>query len=318
MFEIIKQLIINYLKNELEKPIYDISFKKKASADIESAINDLMSLFNDIEGLYSQNKNEIEEVLVKSINNLYHSDMYSVSSHIKHINSFFFIKQLLLIFYTNMSVEDFNLFLKKKTKAIRKFFNKHPEMYLLFDIALNKLFNPQAINPFEAKEMSDYRLVEIKNIPENLCLYHGTTYENYLKIIDSGYIMPSEYKAIDGFTESQKSFYAQKDGFVFLASGLDIPIDYAHGNYRENIFKSRESNGEIVYKDILTFLNDKGIIFAVNPKNYNLFLDTVTSEFLINSKISLKDTKAYLVERNNGIVTIKDMEGNKVNDLCYV
>lgn len=62
-----------------------------------------------------------------------------------------------------------------------------------------------------------------KNIRlKNVKLYHGTSYDNYLKIKESGYIRPSDYT--DGTYENDKlaKVYRSESGFVFTSDSIDF------------------------------------------------------------------------------------------------
>lgn len=148
-----------------------------------------------------------------------------------------------------------------------------------------------------------------KNIKlKNVKLYHGTSYDSYLKIKESGYIRPSDYT--DGTYENAKlaKVYRSESGFVFTSDSIDFPLSFCFGGRTKNAISwaypdEKEDRGNN---------SDIGVIFEIDPTYYNVyFYDKGDfSEFLIRGAVALKDAKPmfYQLTFGEGIKQLTEEE----------
>lgn len=148
-----------------------------------------------------------------------------------------------------------------------------------------------------------------KNIRlKNVKLYHGTSYDNYLKIKESGYIRPSDYTDGTYANDNLAKMYRSESGFVFTSDSIDFPLSFCFGGRTKNAIswaypdedKNRGYNCDI------------GVIFEIDPTYYNVyFYDKGDfSEFLIRGAVALKDAKPmfYQLTFGEGIKQLTEEE----------
>lgn len=148
-----------------------------------------------------------------------------------------------------------------------------------------------------------------KNIRlKNVKLYHGTSYDNYLKIKESGYIRPSDYTDGTFANDNLAKMYRSESGFVFTSDSIDFPLSFCFGGRTKNAIswaypdedKNRGYNCDI------------GVIFEIDPTYYNVyFYDKGDfSEFLIRGAVALKDAKPmfYQLTFGEGIKQLTEEE----------
>lgn len=189
-----------------------------------------------------------------------------------------------------------------------------------------------ALLDYSAKQISDYlgsnkvqkfqaswekvtqeEMVELtKKIPvklQNVKLYHGTSYDNYLRIKHDGYIKTTDYT--DGtYSNDNIAFrYKNESGYVFTSDSLDFPISFCFGGYRNNsISWAYKESKEKERKN-----TDIGVVFEIDSTKYEIFYypNKGESEFLIKGNVNLKDTKVIFYDFNGGsIKQITEEEAN--------
>lgn len=172
----------------------------------------------------------------------------------------------------------------------------------------------------DIQEIKEYiKPIKIENVSKDFRLYHGTSMENYKDIIKYGAIKTSNYANLNYDNIQNKEYYQEvygmEDGHIFLDSGLDIPIAFSCGGYRKNIlYWSRESTEEeIERKNNEDDINSDGVIFIINPANYNLYYYNHKNEFMIDSDIRLEDTEVIFTHFRGGQVTFTDKEGKEID-----
>ena len=325
-------LLENFVLSDNNSNIVRELKKEVGQNEIISAFKD-WSDFTDKYKIYiDKNTNEYKKIV-----NLFLDCMYDVlprwydSIYRAVIFEIFSNKMMFILFkdYAN-GQELFQNYVDDFAKLI----TKHDKLFVFL---ITKLSN--GMNSYLTREMikdADYTDEQIKEAEKRSTpikleyfspefrLYHGTSLENYKDILKDGFIKRSDYKNLD-YTEVKdsekilKSKYKFEDNFVFLDAGMDIPISFSSGGYRKNIlYWAREDDPEEKKrKGNEDSLNSEGVIFIVNPNNYNVYYYPSENQFLIDTDIDIRDTEVIFVHYKGGIISITDKEGNEINDLLY-
>lgn len=325
-------LLENFVLSDNNSNIVRELKKEVGQNEIISAFKD-WSDFTDKYKIYiDKNTNEYKKIV-----NLFLDCMYDVlprwydSRYRAVIFEIFSNKMMFILFkdYAN-GQELFQNYVDDFAKLI----TKHDKLFVFL---ITKLSN--GMNSYLTREMikdADYTDEQIKEVEKRSTpikleyfspefrLYHGTSLENYKDILKDGFIKRSDYKNLD-YTEVKdsekilKSKYKFEDNFVFLDAGMDIPISFSSGGYRKNIlYWAREDDPEEKKrKGNEDSLNSEGVIFIVNPNNYNVYYYPSENQFLIDTDIDIRDTEVIFVHYKGGIISITDKEGNEINDLLY-
>lgn len=127
-------------------------------------------------------------------------------------------------------------------------------------------------------------------------LYHGTSYENYLKIQEDGYIKASDYLDGDFPNENVAKIYRDESGYVFCSDDMDRPLAYGIGGFKENTlfryFKSKDKKEQSNFK----YHGSISVIFEIDTSKYETFYYSGKreGEFLIKGNVSLDDVKVHM------------------------
>ena len=127
-------------------------------------------------------------------------------------------------------------------------------------------------------------------------LYHGTSYENYLKIQEDGYIKASDYLDGDFPNENVAKIYRDESGYVFCSDDMDRPLAYGIGGFKENTlfryFKSKDKKEQ----SNLKYHGSISVIFEIDTSKYETFYyrGKGQGEFLIKGNVSLDDVKVHM------------------------
>lgn len=127
-------------------------------------------------------------------------------------------------------------------------------------------------------------------------LYHGTSYENYLKIQEDGYIKASDYLDGDFPNENVAKIYRDESGYVFCSDDMDRPLTYGIGGFKENTlfryFKSKDKKEQ----SNLKYHGSISVIFEIDTSKYETFYYSGKrqGEFLIKGNVSLDDVKVHM------------------------
>lgn len=166
------------------------------------------------------------------------------------------------------------------------------------------------------ENISDEAMEElIKKIPiklQNVKLYHGTSFENYLKIKEDGCIKATNYSDGNYANDNEALAYMDESGYVFTSDSLDFPLSFCFGGYRDNsISWAYEESRKKERKN-----TDIGVVFEIDPTGYEVlyYPNKGESEFLIKGNVKLKDTKVtvYKIDYDEGIRQITEEEANKI------
>lgn len=167
----------------------------------------------------------------------------------------------------------------------------------------------KAIIERDKSMVSDFPLVSTM---QNVKLYHGTSYDNYLKIKKDGFIKPSDYS--DGNYkghENIKEIYLNENGYVFVIDSMDFPLRTCLGGERKNLIQSWAYDDEL---DKDTRNHDLGVIFEIDPTNYEVYFNRLKREFMIKGKVSMADVRPifYRFTDRYEFVEITEIEMKKL------
>lgn len=208
-------------------------------------------------------------------------------------------------------------------KKILEYEDKYKEMSSYLLNYLIKDYNEIAEQYCQSSEKMDENLKKVldeKNSVEyipitkmkDVKLYHGTSYDNYLQIKESGVIKPSNYD--DGNYHGYKNVeavYLSETGYVFTSDSMDFSLKYCFGGYRKNLIEkwAYDTNNNEAKKNI-----NLGVIFEIDPANYKVYLAKAKREFVIEGEVSINDTKPifYLLNNNYEYIELSEDEINKI------
>ena len=156
----------------------------------------------------------------------------------------------------------------------------------------------------ENKEILEKIPVELQNVK----LYHGTSYENYLKIKKDGYIKPSNYDDGKYPDKNVEDIYLKESGYVFTSDSIDFPLSLCFGGYRDTIVKWARKKEKNKAKGGQPTI---GVVFEIEPSNYEIsYYRKDQSEFLIKGNVDLKDTRPmfFKIDFIDGIKQLSEVE----------
>lgn len=296
-----KNSIIEWIKRqffgtEMFKEIEKIVGKE----EINSAIDDI-DIFEPLVDLIDDSESEaMEKMLEKLTSGI---DLSFFAEYMVACFSLFY-EQLVLDVnkYGKRRYGEENVFQTVMDYCMQKYTEKHPVMADEFIRASSRtIFGNPILITFDKPDEKKV----IKDMPDNLMVYHGTTYENYLEILKCGKINPSDYSELNPNLRSQT-------GYVYVEPGLDTPLRFGKGVKRKTI---QEFKDHIF--DLDKYINAKSAIFEIPAAKYGLYFNYRFNSYAIKGSVDIKDCRILLVERNRGKITITDKEGNKINDLLY-
>lgn len=158
----------------------------------------------------------------------------------------------------------------------------------------------------EEVEKATYKLpVKLKNV----MLYHGTSYENYLKIKETGIIRATDYSEGDFAGKNLNRIYKKESGYVFCSDCIDFPMSLSFGGYKKNSNEWAFGNE----KSKPSFLNNIGAVLVVDPSSYDTFYygQKRESEFLISGDVSIADVRDVLFYKvdyeDDGAMSVKQI-----------
>ena len=265
-------------------------------------ISDLMEMIDKIADIYTHITN-YDEIMVK-----YTTLLNTVVPKRWHDRFRQYVAAWIL-YKTEWDIDDEEE-IKKCFDELDKVIDKNKNGFMcVLDKAMAQLIKKSEIDSNEKiKKASEFyenmnnEAVEglIKKIPvklQNVKLYHGTSYENYLKIKKDGYIKATNYLGGNYSNDNESLVYENESGYVFTSDALDLPLYFCFGGYRDKsiawAFDGRKK--EIKNKNI-------GVVLEIDVTGYQVFFypNKKESEFLIKGDVDLKDTKATIYKFDYG------------------
>lgn len=209
--------------------------------------------------------------------------------------------------------------IEKHFAELQKMIEKNKNGFVaLLDYSAEQISNYLGLNKVQKFQASwenatQEEMVELtKKIPvklQNVKLYHGTSYDNYLRIKHDGYIKTTDYTNGTYSNDNIAFRYKNESGYVFTSDSLDFPISFCFGGYRDNSISW--AYGESKEKERKN--TDIGVVFEIDSTKYEIFYypNKGESEFLIKGNVNLKDTKVIFYDFNGGsIKQITEEEAN--------
>lgn len=307
--DIVKNIVSNLLP---DNSLIDIDTLLKMQNDLQP--------FQDFINRYPDVETEVYKSLIRLIKNIYVGMPSSFASEYRRMCIEIFTQDIAvnIIEKTNFDVY------KEFYEITMKLFNKHSKEFIgmidnIFKSASKSYGNDIFVSSniiLNDKDKYDKvtSVIKINNIDPDFRLYHGTSIGNYRKILKDGVIKRSNYKKVDfgNLDNISKMYKYMESKYLFLASDIDKSLGYSLGGYRKNNFDL----GGREYFEVLNekIFNSEGVIFKINPQNYNVFYFPSRNEFLINSDVKVEDTEMIFVHLKDGKITI-DKEVN-YNELC--
>lgn len=154
---------------------------------------------------------------------------------------------------------------------------------------------------------------------ENVTFYHGTSYENYLQIKESGVIRHTDYTDfVNERSANREKHFRGNSGYVFLSDSIDKPLSYSFGGYRDTLLDYGEDSAKKSAKAHLFKQKGEklrkeniGVIFEFQPKGYNVFYAVAESDFVVDSDIQFTDignVRFFYIDNDVQIQEITEQE----------
>ena len=193
---------------------------------------------------------------------------------------------------------------RRLANELNKLFEDNPEIYSyymykqqhdLYDMLVDA--DMDILSERFEKEISDKEIEKMTEkilITEtNVKFYHGTSYENYLKIIEDGFIKATDYSYAKYPNEKIEKLYVGESGYVFVMDSLDIPLAFSFGGYRQNASPwAYDVDGAYDVDEI-------GVVFEIDPTKYELYFLKKDNEFIIKGDIPIDDVNVLFFRMEN-------------------
>ena len=215
---------------------------------------------------------------------------------------------------------------------LNTFCKEHPYFFNIINMVIDQYYLGESFliisDDMIDKNIERLQPINIKSADGQINLYHGTSIEAYKRIIEDGYLVPTNYVGLKRDTYVQaEEVYSEKynkmqTGYCFFSTDLSYVLGYAIDRQGLNAIgisisnsKDERSNEEIIDSR----LNSDGVIFVIDPKKYigNLYYVPANNEFMIKGEVNIRDARVIFVHRNKGKILLTDEKGDVVNDLCY-
>lgn len=207
---------------------------------------------------------------------------------------------------------------------LEKLYKDNPEIFKYFiksnQARINDMMFDSQENLFENTDyLSDENISKLTKTflitTSNVKFYHGTSYKNYLKILEDGFIKATDYSDAKYPSDEVRKIYENETGYVFVMDSLDIPLAFSFGGYRKNAIpwaynsENHDLNDlsleEIINGDFFDDLDEIGVVFEIDPTKYELYFYTKDNEFMIKGDISIDDVNVlfFKMDKKTGHIT---------------
>lgn len=333
---IVNNIVVMLLHGFLESPnctLTDEQKKTLANGELEEAVKNykeylpVFSMFVDAKAV------DILTAMVNYIEILYDSKPLESNRILSMYKQQIMIKELKSIVVELIGKENLNNFFTKIADEMEQYFTEYPNFDKLVIDILATINGNKELNDYLAKSVDwmQLRNTPLKEIPQDLRLYHGTSLANWQMIVESGFLKPSDYTDVNEETETNRLIaianmiiengelrkkYLQAhqlaNGYVYFSYGLDDPLAFSDAGYRTNLFDLNRE--QAVYS-----LDDTSVILELqNPEKYEISVNE-RNEFAVKGAIPAAELKPFFVHRKDGVITaIVDENGEDAYGyLCY-
>lgn len=168
---------------------------------------------------------------------------------------------------------------------------------LLDDINVLSEEYAEKLSDEEIEKMTEKILITDTNVK----FYHGTSYENHLKIIKDGYIKATNYLDAKYPNKKIKRLYEAETGYIFVMDSLDIPLAFSFGGYRKNAIPwayDNEDEYDLKNED-KNDIHNIGVVYEIDPTKYELYFYRKENEFIIKGNIPIDDVNTLFFKIND-------------------
>lgn len=301
--------------------------KKNTLDDIEPAIKDFTVYFGEELKILKKHYPDIEKAFYEYIERMYdQAPTRTEGLFHKQVCGYFLLQSLKMIIK-----EEVGLWNRLKDN-INTFCKEHPYFSNIINMVINQYYLEESFliisDDTVDKTIERLQPVNIKSVDGQINLYHGTCIETYKRIIEDGYLIPTNYVGLkrDTYVQAEK-VYSEKynkmqTGYCFFSADLSYVLGYAIDRQGLNAIGISTSNSEDERNNeeiIDSRLNSDGVIFVIDPKKYigNLYYVPSNNEFMIKGNVDIRDVRVIFVHRNKGKILLTNEKGDVINDLCY-
>ena len=252
---IVNNIVVMLLHGFLESPnctLTDEQKKTLANGELEEAVKNykeylpVFSMFVDAKAV------DILTAMVNYIEILYDSKPLDSKRILSMYKQQIMIKELKSIVVELIGKENLNNFFTKIADEMEQYFTEYPNFDKLVIDILATINGNKELNDYLAKSVDwmQLRNTPLKEIPQDLRLYHGTSLANWQMIVESGFLKPSDYTDVNEETETNRLIaianmiiengelrkkYLQAhqlaNGYVYFSYGLDDPLAFSDAGY---------------------------------------------------------------------------------------
>lgn len=327
--EILRKIMSQYI-SFIERYISKCEFLN--DAEKEMAVDEMKIIsfefkekYNDLLEAIEKNSSKINRILNETLCRLYNQPPFGNNTCFYRT---FIINLCTYSLYNDLDDEVIELI----TCKLEQFIEDYPNFTKVLDSFIDQLYGIPSFSRLKIKEVDrlyDYiRPIKVEHLEGKLKLYHGTAFDSYSKIVEDGFLAATDYMDIkedpdNTITESlaKEKYYKMQTGYSFFSTDLSYILAYAMNRGGANAVGAVND----VYKpfrlgDIIEWwLKSRGVIFEIDAEKYKdrLYYVPANGEFLIKGNVDIRDARVIFVKRENGVVTLTDEKGDKINDLRY-
>ena len=327
--EILRKIMSQYI-SFMERYISKCEFlsekEKEMAVDEMKLISfEFKEKYNDLLEAIKKNSSKINRILNETLCRLYNQPPLGSNAYLYRA---FIVNLCIYSLFNDLDDEVIELIACK----LKQFIEDYPNFTKVLNVFINQLYGIPSFSRLKIKEVDklhDYiRPIKVEHLEGKLKLYHGTAFDSYSKIAKDGFLVATNYLNIkensdNTITENlfKEKYYKMQTGYTFFSTDLSYILVYAmnHGGANavgavNDVHKSIRSVDMIEW-----WLESRGVIFEIDAEKYKdrLYYVPANGEYLIKGNVDIRDARVIFVNRKNGVVTLTDEKGDKINDLRY-
>lgn len=281
--------------------------------------------YNDLLEAIEKNSSKINRILNETLCRSYSQPPFVNSTYFYRA---FIINLCIYSLFNDLDDEVIELIACK----LEQFVEDYPDFTKVLDAFIDQLYGIPSFSRLKIKEVDklyDYmRPIKVEHFEGKLKLYHGTAFDLYSKIAEDGFLVATDYLNIkedpdNTITENliEEKYYKMQTGYSFFSTDLSYILAYAMDRGGANAVGAvNDVHKPIRLVDMIEWwLKSRGVIFEIDAEKYKdrLYYVPANGEYLIKGNVDISDARVIFVNRENGVVTLTDEKGDKINDLRY-
>lgn len=327
--EILRKIMSQYI-SFIEEYITKCEFlnekEKEMAVDEMKLISfEFKEKYNDLLEAVEKNSPKINRILNETLCRLYSQPPFANNACLYRA---FIINLCIYSLYNDLDDEVIELI----TYKLKQFIEDYPNFTKVLDAFIDQLYGIPSFSRLKIKEVDKLydhmRPIKVEHFEGKLKLYHGTPFDSYSKIVEDGFLVATDYLNIkkdpdNTITENliEEKYYKMQTGYSFFSTDLSYILAYAMDRGGANAVGAvNDVHKPIRSVDMIEWwLKSRGVIFEIDAEKYKdrLYYVPANGEYLIKGNVDIQDARVIFVNRENGVVTLTDEKGDKINDLRY-